>query len=109
MSEPETPAGADAALPVKVEVHPNDVRKLRFSDARINEALDRQLAGVPADAKVAIVATAFKEPGGDLRTKLALYVSRPIGDRGVLSFGGFLEGDAKRPLQKVGAELRFVN
>lgn len=92
----------DEHLPVKVVKEPGDVRKLQFSDSRIGDAVEKQLAAVPSDATVAFVATAFKEDG-KLNTKVAVYVNK-----GAWSFGGFIEGDAHRPLEKVGAELRYV-
>lgn len=95
-------------LPAVVK-QPGDVRRLQFSNAQINESLDRQLAALPTDAKVAFVATAFKE-GGQVVTKLAVFVNKSsvfrAGDQ--LSFGGFLEGSVKRPLDRVGAEVRYV-
>lgn len=91
------------ALPVTITKLPGDIRVAKFSDDRINAAVEHQLGKVPSDAKVAFVATAFKE-GNTLTTKVAIYVNK-----GSWSFGGFVEGDQHRPLDKVGAELRFVH
>lgn len=92
----------DDALPVKVAKEPGDIRVLKFADQRVSDAVERQLGKVPLGTTVAFVATAFKE-GDKVTTKVAVYVNK-----GAWSFGGFMEGPAKRPLDKIGAELRFV-
>lgn len=111
--------GAAPSLPVKLPAQgvpanvahveeEGGVRRLKFSDDRINSALDKQLGKIPGDATAAVVATAFKDHDGKLQTKLAVYIKRPaLG--GELSFGGFLSGDSKRPLDTVGAEVSWVS
>lgn len=98
----------DDDLPVVVE-HPGEIRKLQFSNSQINESLDRQLKGVPADAKMAFVATAYKE-NGRIVTRMAVYGNKynVLKEGDELSFGGFIAGDVKHPLDTIGAEVRYV-
>lgn len=95
-----------------VEEDENGVRRLKFSDERINEALTKQLGDVPAAAPFAVVATAFKDHDGTLQTKFAAYFRKQdvevFGMNGDLSFGGFIAGDVKHPLDTVGAEVRWI-
>lgn len=94
-----------AELPVRIVKNPGGVtRSLKFSDEKIQKALDKKLGDIPAEAKVAFVATAYKAPSGSITTEMAVYVRVKKN----LSFGGFVRGDVKRPLQEVGAEVRFV-
>jgi len=81
-----------------------EVRPSPFSSAAVNAALDRQLARVEPGHAVAFVATAERVEG-KLRHRMAVMVNLDL--RGTWSFGGFIEGDVKHPLSKVGAELRF--
>lgn len=103
------PAVGVAAHVAHVEEDEKAVRKLKFTDDRINAQLEKVIDSVPADAPFAVVATAFKEHDGEIKTKLAVYLRKqdPIlgGD---LSFGGFIAGDVKRPLDTIGAEVRWV-
>lgn len=55
-----------------------------------------------------MVATAYKDSSGKIQTKLAVYFSRKDVLGGDISFGGFLSGDAKNPLDTVGAEVRWI-
>ena len=100
--EPDEDEEDEDQLPVTVVKEPGDVRVLKFTDQRVSDAVERQLGKVPMGTTVAFVATAFKE-GDKVTTKVAVYVNK-----GAWSFGGFIEGDVKRPLDKIGAEVRYV-
>ena len=80
----------------------DEIRPSPFSNAAINAALDAQLGRVGPGETVAFVAVAEMKDG-KLETKMTVNVR--IG--GGFSFAGFMEGDVKRPLRTVGAELRF--
>jgi len=80
----------------------DEIRPSPFSSAGINAALDRERGRVQPGEKVAFVAVA-EMVDGVLQTRMT--VSVLIGEH--FSFAGFMAGDVKRPLQEVGAELRF--
>lgn len=78
------------------------VRPSPFSDESIRAAVDKALGQAKPGERVAFVAVA-ERVGEDIQTRLAVSVNFGYG----WSFSGFLSGDVKRPLQDVGAELRW--
>jgi len=87
--------------PVRVYETPEGLR--RFSDAAIQHAIDTQLGTLNDGENFAFVATALKS-GDTFETKMAVMIKFSEG----WSFGGFMAGTVRDPLETVGAEIRFT-